>query len=283
MNITVVYNPQSGSAVSKSQLASYFKSAHITVDAWLNITEDETTTELSRLRQQDTIIAAVGGDGTITSVANYIRGGRAILAPLPGGTLNHFTKDIGINQDLKKAIKGLSRSKPRSVDVATVNGRVFLNNSSIGFYPTSLQVRKHFEDRLGKWPAAVIASLRALIYYKLYTVTIDNTTTKTPFVFVGNNVYHLDQMAARNSLTEGTLCLYVISSERRWVMLKLFFATLFNKLREQPELIEFYAKQATIYTNRSGINVATDGEVVRLSPPLNYELHAKGLRVIGNS
>ena len=58
-----------------------------------------------------------------------------MLGILPLGTLNHFARDLGIPADLEEAAKLIAGEHERRVDVAEMNGRIFINNSAIGLYP----------------------------------------------------------------------------------------------------------------------------------------------------
>ena len=81
---------------------------------------------------------------------------------LPLGTLNHFAKDLGIPLELDAGGRR-DRRRPRrgAVDVGEVNGRIFINNSSLGLYPDIVRDRERQQKRLGrgKWPALVWATL----------------------------------------------------------------------------------------------------------------------------
>ena len=280
MNIALVYNPRSGTSRSLASLRRTFAKHDITIAAAIDITKDFPD-KLRPLIKKDTYVAAIGGDGTLSSVAAEVYGTEAIFIPLPGGTLNHFTKDIGIAQDLTTAIANLKSVKPHSVDVAFVNDKLFLNNSSIGIYPTSLRTRAEIEDRLGKWPSAIIGTIRALIKFKLYTVTMEGETFKTPFIFIGNNDYHLDNGGQRDSLSSGKLCAYAIRSPRRSTLITLFFYAIAKKLTKADEFIIHNDSSLTIETARARVAVSADGEVLRLDAPLRYKSIAGGLTILG--
>lgn len=280
MNITLVYNPKSGTARSLDELRTMCTTHNITIEHTVDITDDFPNTLKPHIKP-GALVAAIGGDGTLNSVAQELYDSDAIFVPLPGGTLNHFTKDAGIAQDLDEALANLSTATPRAIDVVTINDKLFLNNSSIGIYPTSLRVREQIEGKLGKWPAAVIGVLRALRQFKLYTVTIEGVTFRTPFIFVGNNDYHLDNGGQRSSLTSGKLCAYAIRSPRRSTLVVLLIYTLIGKLREADEFIIHKDTELTIKTKRPQINVSADGEVLRLSTPLRYRLLAGKLKILG--
>src|SRR6185503_5141279 len=136
-------------------LASIFKEAHIAVDISLAQGGDEIT-ELAReaARGPHEIIVAAGGDGTINSVAAAVLDTDKILGVLPLGTLNHFAKDLGIPVELETAARTIVAGHTTEVDVAEVNNRIFLNNSSLGLYTMIVREREKLQ-RLGyrKWPA----------------------------------------------------------------------------------------------------------------------------------
>lgn len=280
MNITLVYNPKSGTALPLETLREKCNSHGIAIKHAVDIT-DGFPANLAQHIAPGAYIAAIGGDGTLNSVAQEVYDTEAIFVPLPGGTLNHFTKDAGIAQDLDEALAALQSASPRQVDICLVNNKLFLNNSNMGIYPTSLRTREQIEDKLGKWPAAVIGVVRALVQFKLYTITIEGDTFKTPFIFIGNNDYHLDDGGQRTSLTNGKLCAYAIRSPRRSTLVTLFFYALFRKLRSAEEFIVHQDAALTIATKRPEVSVSADGEVLRLDAPLRYELLAGGLTILG--
>ncbi|MDB5176353.1 MAG: uncharacterized protein JWN75_21 [Candidatus Saccharibacteria bacterium] len=270
MKLVVVYNPKSGSAQTKKQLKRLFKAANITIESFIVI-DDKLSRHLQPFCRKGKIIAAIGGDGTIASVAAIVHTSQALFAPLPGGTLNHFTKDADIDQDLEIAIKNLTNAKQRKIDVATVNKKLFLNNSSIGIYPTTLQTRKRFEDKLGKWPSAVVSTIRAFVRFRIYTITINGKIYRTPFVFVGNNQYDIDNGGARKTLTSKKLFVYIIKSDKRRTLIRLLFASIIGQARSDNDLITLSTQKIIIHSHKNRLNVSTDGELVSTSTPITYE------------
>ena len=86
-------------------------------------------------RSDADVVVLGGGDGTLNCGVEALAGGDKPLGILPLGTLNHFAKDLGIPMDLDEAVRTIVAGNVRTVDVGEVNGRFFLNNSSIGIYP----------------------------------------------------------------------------------------------------------------------------------------------------
>ncbi len=279
MKLAVVYNSRSGSALSRHELDAAFAEANITVATFIDITKSSPAS-LKRLASRYSTIAAYGGDGTICSVADAVAGTRTTLAPLPGGTLNHFTKDLGIPQDLSEAIRRLSSAKAKDIDIAEVNGKAFVNNSSIGFYPSSLRERSRLEKHLGKWPAAVFASIRSFVKFQIYELSLDNKTIRTPFVFIGNNVYDSSDGMARHHVNKGVLSVYAVRSTKRRTLFKLLALALVNRVDDADELQSFTTKELRVTTRRSRLRVATDGEHELMKPPLRYVSRAGALKVL---
>lgn len=280
VNIVLVYNQKSGTALPLETLRAHCASHDITITHAVDISANFPASLTPHITP-GARIAAYGGDGTQNAVAQQLHNTDAIMVPLPGGTLNNFTKDLGIPQDIDAALARLATLSPRSVDVGIVNDQVFVNNSSIGFYPSSLRVRSAVGAHIGKWPAAALGMLHALIKFKLYTVTMEGHTFQTPFIFIGNNDYPLDKAGSRPSLTAGKLCAYAIAAPTRRTLVKLAFSALYGKLAEQDEFIVHCDSTISIHTRRKHVTVSADGEVTRVSSPLTYRSLALSLKVLG--
>ena len=80
-------------------------------------------------------IVVGGGDGSVRTVAGVLADTGVPLGVLPLGTLNHFAKDLGIPLKVEQAAAAIAAGHTRNVDIAEVNGKTFINNSSIGIYP----------------------------------------------------------------------------------------------------------------------------------------------------
>jgi diacylglycerol kinase family enzyme len=233
------------------------------------------------------IIVAGGGDGTISCVAEKAAKAGKILGVLPLGTLNNFSKDLGIPQALTGAVRVIAEGNVQSIDLAEVNGRVFINNSSIGLYP-KMVVRREAQQRLGrgKWNSAFWATLRIFRISPFLKVKIEldgkEFTRKTPFVFVGNNEYEMDlyNIGRRPRLDEGKLSLYFIHREGRWGVMLLLFHTLTRRLRQWRDFEAVNTEHVTIQTRRKRLHVAFDGEVKIMRSPLEYRILPKALKVI---
>jgi diacylglycerol kinase family enzyme len=93
------------------------------------------------------VLVAGGGDGTVSAVAAALVDSDIVLGVLPLGTLNHFAKDLGIPLVLEAAAEAIVSGRTTRIDVGEVNGRVFINNSSIGLYPEIVRDRERQQGR----------------------------------------------------------------------------------------------------------------------------------------
>jgi diacylglycerol kinase family enzyme len=245
--------------------------------------------ELARhaVQENSQIIVAGGGDGTLNAVATEILGTSIPLGVLPLGTWNHFAKDLRIPQNLEGAARNLLTGRAVPVDVGEVNGRIFLNNSSLGIYPRMVRHREE-QQKQGrhKWLAFAQASFSVLRHYSLLRVRLHlggkQLLRKTPFVFIGNNQYEMEglNIGERKKLDAGELCIFIANRAGRLDLVRLGFLALFGRLNEVSDLDVLTAKQFSIETRRPQANVSTDGEIHQMDTPLNYLIRPGALRVI---
>ncbi len=232
-------------------------------------------------------VVAAGGDGTVSAVAAALIGSDVPLGVLPVGTLNHFAKDLGLPLKLEEAVQVVQDRNVRVVDAGDVNGRIFLNNSSIGVYPRLVRLRDRYrESGITKWIAAVWAGLAVLRLRPFMGVRIESPEgvllRRTPFVLVGNNEYQMSGLDAtsRESLTRGKLAVYVMKAQGRPSLLRLAWQVLRRGVDQTPELDFLSVAEATVETRRRHLQVALDGEVVTLQSPLRYRILPGVLRVL---
>lgn len=240
------------------------------------------------VRDHASTIVAGGGDGTLSAVASTLVGTDRTLGVLPLGTLNHFAKDLNIPLDLEGAARTIMEGHVKRVDVGEVNGRIFLNNSSLGLYPSIVRRREKQQERLGrgKWPAFLWAALTVLRRYPFLAVRLSTDERRmlrrTPFVFVGNNEYEMENfnVGARSCLDAGKLSLYVAHRTGRLGLLRFAWRALFGGLLNEKDFDGMCCPEVWIETRRKRLHVATDGEVTIMETPLHYQVRPGALRVV---
>ncbi|MES2900667.1 MAG: diacylglycerol kinase family protein [Pseudomonadota bacterium] len=234
------------------------------------------------------VVVAGGGDGTVNAVASVLAGTGVAFGVLPMGTLNHFAKDLGIPLGLEQAVINVVHGTRKLVDVGEVNGRVFINNSSLGLYPDIVRDRQRQQRRLGrgKWLAACWATIGALKRYPFLTVRLKlddgERLRSTPFVFIGNNEYTMQgfNIGERTAVDRGRLSLYVAQRPGRLGLLRLAWRALRGRLAQERDFDVLLAHAFEIETGRKRLRVATDGEVTVMVTPLKYRIRPAALSVI---
>jgi diacylglycerol kinase family enzyme len=289
-SIVVIVNARAGTATEwiDTELADLFHAAGRDAEI-ISLRHGESPTDAARRASaRASVVVAGGGDGTVSGVVAGILDSPAALGVLPLGTLNHFARDLGIPFDLRRAVAVVAAGHIGHVDVGRVNEHVFVNNSSIGIYPSIVEAREELRRRgHGKWPAMAIATLRVLRRHRGVTVSImvdgQRRTWRTPFVFVGNNEYAIDgiRLGARTRLDEGRLFVYLAPRLHARQLPLLFAKALFGRARQPGGFEIVPATELWINLSRTRRKrVALDGEVTTMRTPLHYRAYPRALRVV---
>jgi YegS/Rv2252/BmrU family lipid kinase len=236
----------------------------------------------------DRLLIVGGGDGTVSAAASALIGTETALGILALGTLNHFARDLGIPTAVDEAARVIAAGAVRRVDVAEMNGKVFINNSAIGLYPLMVVDRDLQRKRLGrsKRLAMIVASIRTLARFNhqrlTLTVNDDQKRVDTPLLFVGNNDYRTDLRAPgqRDSLDDGQLSVMVMRKNTRRGLIAASIRALFGRSRPDDMVRIDGVDRLRVSSRRSQLAVSLDGEVISAGPPLDYRIRKKALRVI---
>jgi diacylglycerol kinase family enzyme len=292
-SIAVLLNADAGTASGRPQIAAELAELFRALGRDAEIVmlpRGEDPLEAARSAStRSAIVAAAGGDGTVCGVAAALVDGPAALGVLPLGTLNHFARDLRIPFDLPAAVAVVAAGHTAQVDAGLVNGCVFVNNSSIGIYPSIVDAREELRSQgYRKWPAMALATARLLRRYRGVKVTIEidrqRHTWRTPFVFVGNNEYTIDgsRLGSRERLDEGKLFVYLAPRLRARQLPLLLLKALAGRARQSGEFEIVRAGEVWIDKSRSGRpqRVALDGEVRIMATPLHYQVRPGALRVV---
>lgn len=287
----IIINAGSGAddkELMRARLAELFRASDLGAHISLAHSGDEVTALAKHAAQSEAeVVVAGGGDGTVNAVAAELLGTDKALGILPLGTLNHFAKDLHIPLTIEDAAATIIGGHTVKVDVGEVNGKIFLNNSSLGLYPSIVRERQK-QQRLGsgKWPAFVWAGVAVLRRYPFLDVKLsadgDEFKRRTPFVFIGNNEYEMESLnvGARACLNAGKLSLYITHRTGRFGLLRLAWRALFGGLNKEKDFLALCAQEIWIATKHRHLRVAMDGEVTNMKPPLHYRVRPLSLSVL---
>jgi diacylglycerol kinase family enzyme len=229
-----------------------------------------------------------GGDGTLGSAAAIVAEAGATLGILPLGTRNHLARELGIPMDLLGAAKIIADGQKRRIDLSSVNDRIFVNNASIGLYPAMVRLRDTMQKSHGlpKWIANIPAgwqTLGTLRHHRL-RLTMDGAAkpVRTPLLFIGNNVYSLDlgKMGQRDALDDGKLSVFAVSPNSRVGLIGFGLRAMIGKSDADKDFCALgVCETMQLSAHARTIEVAIDGEIVRLETPLKIKVMPGALEV----
>jgi diacylglycerol kinase family enzyme len=243
-----------------------------------------------------TAVVAVGGDGTLNTVAQAAHALGCAMGVVPQGTFNYFARTHGIPADPAEAARLLLGWTPSPVQVAAVNDRVFLVNASLGLYPDLLEDREAYKARFGRsrwvafWAAAATL-LRAQRQLRLHIeqgASVRDVRTLT--LFVGNNRLQLEQFGVKpqrrpeRGPAGGRITAVMLRPVGTLSMIRLMLHGAMGTLGEAQSVerfeFEHMVVRPTLAPGRRGVKVAFDGEVTRMRAPLDFRVLAKPLYLL---
>ena len=287
VSIAVVRNPRSGSAPETATVTAALDRVGVSAEI-LDLPGGANVDQLlDRVADRHDVIAAAGGDGTVSSIAAAVARAGKTLAVIPTGTLNHFARDAGIPVEIDPAVALLRDGIERRVNAASVNGNFFLNNVSLGSYPRMVERRTALEhDGHSRRIAGIAAVAKTWWYLRSVhaVITIDgqDLIRRSPFIVIGNGRYVLSGFALgqRESLSDHQLSLYVAPRAGRLGSMSIPFRALFGTLERYEQFETLAADRLTIAVAHTSVPAGIDGEVRDLESPLRFEIKPGALRVL---
>ncbi|HEV2890829.1 MAG TPA: phosphatase PAP2 family protein [Frankiaceae bacterium] len=220
-----------------------------------------------------------GGDGSVNAAAEVAYAHDLPLALVPGGTLNHLARDVGLAgvDDVRRAVE---EGTAVELDVAEIDGRPFLNTASFGSYADLVDARERLEDRYGKWPALVVALVKVLRTREPVEVEIDGVPRRIWAIFVGNCRYEPSGFAPayRPEVDDGLLDVRVVDADKPFATTRLVLAILTGTLARSRVYEQRFARRVTV-RSEAPLRLARDGETFDGSAEFVIAKRVKPLRV----
>jgi diacylglycerol kinase family enzyme/membrane-associated phospholipid phosphatase len=220
-----------------------------------------------------------GGDGSVNAAAEVAYDLGKPLVVVPGGTLNHLARDLGIDgvDDVARAVEA---GCTVDVDVAEIDGRPFLNTASFGSYADLVDARERLEDRIGKWPALVVALATVLRRGEPVEVEIDGRPRRVWAIFIGNCAYEPSGFAPayRPRLDDGLLDVRVVDAGHPFAATRLILAVLTGTLARSRVYEQRYAARVDV-RGTAPLRLARDGETFDGSSSFTVRKRERRLRV----
>ncbi|MXQ09747.1 diacylglycerol kinase [Alphaproteobacteria bacterium GH1-50] len=232
-------------------------------------------------------IVAAGGDGTICAVAEALKGTEIELGVIPLGTFNYFARRFGLPDDHERAIEVICQGTARPMALGTVNGRVFLNNASLGLYPSILKEREDVYKRWGRSRLAaywsVLVAMATVSRPLTMHIDVDGEarSEKSPNLFVAMSAYQLDEFGIEgaDAIREGKFALLLAPDCGRFMLIWKALRVAMRGVRRGPDFTLVSGRRVTVGTRRSRALVAIDGEREAMRAPFEFEMLENALSV----
>ena len=212
------------------------------------------------------VLGMAGGDGSQALVATVAARREVAHVCIPAGTRNHFALDLGLDrEDVVGALDAFTDGVERRIDLAEVNGRVFVNNASLGVYAKVVQSDAYRDAKLHTWTEMLP----------------DLLGPDAPLVLVSNNPYQLSHLAGagtRVTIDSGELGVVAARVHRAADVARLVALQLAGQVERYPGLLSWSARELEV-RSRGPLEVGLDGEALVHDPPLRFRSLAGARRV----
>lgn len=232
-------------------------------------------------------VVAAGGDGTICAVAGALSERGIDLGVLPLGTFNYFARRFGIPEDVEGAIDAVCNGRKETINLGCINGRIFINNASMGLYPSILKVREDIYRRWGRSRLAAYWSVlvaMVTVYRPLrMRIEVDGTLqrARTPTVFVGMSAYQLDEFEIEGSsaVRDGKFAVYLAPDCNRLTLIWKAMKVIFRGVEKGKDFTLLTGAHATVVTKAGSQLIALDGEREKMKGPFDFSIIKDALTV----
>jgi len=228
------------------------------------------------------IFVAIGGDGTISTVAQNLINTEKILAIFPAGSGNGFSNETQFSKNLDELLEKLNQRKSRKIDTFTVNGRLSINVSGTGF---DGKVVKEFEKTTRGFKNYIKVSFKTFFSYKPIKLKFFDEKYKQyngKYLMVniantrqfGNNAY----IAPHASKSDGLVDMVLVKKFPFFYSM-LFAFRMFTKKLKQDDYVT-YLPVSEIEFKVNTKNWHLDGEFNKIKSPVHVKVQPSSLRIL---
>ena len=243
--------------------------------------DDDIEAALREAAKRAEVLAVGGGDGTVSCAAGIAIENGLPLAVFPGGTFNHFAKDIGCDS-VAKTVDTIRRGSVACVDLVCLNEEhIVINTASIGAYPQFVQTREKFEHKVGKPLAGLYAMLHTLRRDEPVRIAFDNKTLQTSLFFLGNSTYLPSGFAPsrRTRMDDGLIDVRILETGRRLSTLRIVTSLALGRLERSPLYHEMRVPEFAFTAIDGPTVLAHDGEVGTECTDASFSVNYRALPV----
>jgi diacylglycerol kinase family enzyme len=275
--LAIVVNRDSGNGVTPTQkLREALPKAEVVE---VEVKEgDELRKALDERADGATALGVAGGDGTVNTAVQVALDEGKVLMVVPSGTFNHLTGALEI-ETVDDAVAAVKKGQAVGIDVATIDGKAFLNAASFGGYVEFVDAREKLEHRIGKWPAVALALIRMLRSYEPVEIEIDGKPACVWMAFIGNCRYHPSGFAPswRERLDDKLLDFRYVDGAAPFARTRLIVAVLTGRLGRSKVYHQSVVQRLRIRSLNGPLRLARDGETFEGSEDIVIEKLPKRL------
>ncbi|MEV6162923.1 phosphatase PAP2 family protein [Streptomyces sp. NPDC052052] len=282
--LVVVVNRASGTATATADLVRDALPGAEVVEC----APEDVSAALEEAAGRGRALGVCGGDGTVNGAAAVAAAHGLPLAVFPGGTMNHFAYDLGIEtiDDVCTALTAgdavqvdLGRFRPGPEGPGGPDGH-FLNALSLGVYPELVRTREHWTPRIGSWPAGLVAAWEALRGQRPLEIGLEGRRRPLWLLFVGNGLFQPVGPAPgrRHDLADGLLDVRVVHGGRT-PGARLLLSAVAGPLTRSPVHAAGQRRTMRITGLKPGTPYAYDGEVAYSQEELTVDKLPRALTV----
>jgi undecaprenyl-diphosphatase len=227
------------------------------------------------------VLAVGGGDGTVSCAAGIAVEAGVPLAVFPGGTFNHFARDIGCDT-VAATVQAIRRGTVARVDLVCLDDDdVVINTASIGAYPAFVRTRVELEHKIGRPLAGICAMFHTLRHDKPVTIAYDNKTLQTSLFFLGNSIYLPSGFAPaqRIRMDDGLMDVRILETGRRFSRLRILATLALGRLERSPLYHELHVPEFAFRTVDGPTVLAHDGEIGTERTEASFKVRYRALPV----
>ena len=240
------------------------------------------------IREGAQTVVSAGGDGTAMAVAQAVLDTDTTFAALPLGTFNYFARGLGLPEEAGEAAAALMRARRHRIRVGMVNGKVFLNNASLGIYPAILKQRESVYARYGRHRIMAHWSVAKtfLRFQRPMHLTLDADgsvqTCRTPLLFVSRSAFQLERfgLSGAEAISDDSFAVLVGRGDTRADLFRTALRMVTRTAVEGRDYDFIAARSLTVDMRKSRALVAYDGEKSLARPPFDFRMSDRMLNIL---
>lgn len=233
-------------------------------------------------------LVAAGGDGTISAVAGVAHRHGLRLGVVPMGTFNYFARGLDLPEEPEAALDLIATGTTRSVPVGEINGKLFLNNASLGLYPAILARREGTYRRWGRSRIAahwsVLSTVMRFHRPLQLRVTVDGREIgrRTPLVFVARSAHQLELFGldGADDVRAGRFALFLAPDTGRMGLARFALRLAAHSMARGRDFDFIAGTSIDVETDAPRRLVACDGERETMAQPFRFRMSDAPLAVI---